>query len=240
MELTDFRVLTFDCYGTLIDWETGISESLAPLLERSGQTWSRDAVLEAHAHHESTQQGATPGMKYSDLLAVVYRRLSEEWQCYASWAECLDYGRSISNWPAFSDSVDALGRLKKRFKLVILSNVDNSSFARSNEKLGIEFDAIYSAEDIGSYKPALRNFEYMIDSLARNGYRKDDILHVAESIFHDHEPANRIGLHNCWIHRRKGNDGFGATAKPKTMPRFNFTFDSLGELADAVESEQDR
>ena len=236
MRLNNFKVLTFDCYGTLIDWETGIFEGLAPLIAKSAGPKSRDSVLEAHAFHESTQQSVTPGMKYSDLLSVVYRRLSEEWGSPASWEECLVYGRSIANWPAFPDSAESLRRLKERFELVILSNVDNASFAKSNEKLGVIFDAVFTAEDIGSYKPDLGNFEYMFNCLDRKGLKKSDILHVAESMFHDHGPANRLGLKNCWIYRRKGREGFGATARPDKMPSYEFVFDSMGEFADAVES----
>ncbi len=148
------------------------------------------------------------------------------------------YGRSVRDWPAFADSAGALQYLKKHYKLVILSNVDNESFSFSNQKLGVEFDAIYTAEDIGSYKPSLGNFEYMLKQLRTIGVKADEILHTAESLFHDHKPANQVGLASCWIYRRRNDEGFGATMNPGTMPRYDFQFTSLSELAEAHQGEQ--
>ena len=233
MRIRDFRVLSFDCYGTLIDWESGIVAGLKPLTDRLERELSRDEILESHAWHESRQQSSTPGMRYAELLAVVYRRLAEEWGKPAAWDDCVAYGKSVRNWPAFPDSAAALRHLKQHFRLVILSNVDNASFACSNEKLGVEFDAVYTAEDIGSYKPSRRNFEYMLGNLARMGFAKPDLLHVAESMFHDHAPANELGIRNCWIYRRRSMAGFGATAKPEAMPSHDFVFDGMAELAAA-------
>lgn len=237
MKLRDFKVLTFDCYGTLIDWESGMVKALEPLASRVSRPLSRDDILEAHARHESSQQVTTPTMRYRDLLAVVYKRMAEEWGVSASWAECRAYGNSIGDWPAFPDTVDALQYLKQHYKLVILSNVDNESFALSSARLKVEFDAIYTAEDIGSYKPSSRNFEYMLGKLATLKLEKTDVLHTAESLFHDHTPANQIGLASCWIHRRHAAGGFGATMIPALMPRYNFRFTSLGEMAAAHKAE---
>lgn len=232
MELTDFEALTFDCYGTLIDWETGMVNGLAPLTaRRPGLT--RDDILEAHAKAESTQQAQTPSMKYRDLLAVVYKRLAERWQIPVSHEECQTYGHSVADWPAFPDTAEALRYLKKHYKLVILSNVDNASFATSLPKLGVDFDAVYTAEDVGSYKPNDANFHYMLENIGDIGVTKDKILHVAESLFHDHGPANRHGLANCWIHRRHEVGGFGATMNPGDMPTTDMRFRSMAELAEA-------
>jgi 2-haloacid dehalogenase len=162
MKLSDFKALTFDCYGTLIDWESGMIEALKPLTSRMKKALSCDDVLQAHASHESVQQIYTPAMKYSELLAVVYKRLAEEWGLAASCDECQAYGHSVKDWPAFPDSVASLAFLKKHYKLVILSNVDNTSFAHSNQRLQVVFDAVYTAQDIGSYKPSDRNFDYMV------------------------------------------------------------------------------
>ncbi len=231
MRLTDFNVLTFDCYGTLIDWESGMFAALRPLVAKAGNL-SRDTVLQAHARHESQQQLTTPTKRYSELLAVVYKRLAEDWSVAATWDECLAYGRSVKDWPAFPDSAEALSYLKQHYKLVILSNVDNESFAFSNKKLGVAFDAIFTAEDIGSYKPSPRNFDYMLEKLAGRGIAKGDILHTAESLFHDHGPANDFGLANCWIHRRHEEGGFGATMNPGQMPKTDFRFTSMAEMAE--------
>ena len=237
MKLTEFKVLTFDCYGTLIDWESGMLAGLAPLTDRLGHELTRNEILEAHARHESSQQRQTPAKRYQELLSVVYRRLAEEWGISVSWAECVRYGRSIEEWPTFPDSAEALQYLKQHYKLVILSNVDNESFAASNRKLGVEFDAIYTAEDIGSYKPADANFEYMLAMLKSLGIEKVDILHTAESMFHDHAPANRHGLKSCWIYRRHGQAGFGATLPPGEMPRYDFRFNSLAEMVEVHKQE---
>ena len=233
MLLTDFDALTFDCYGTLIDWESGMVEALKGLTGRAARPLTRDRVLEAHARHESNQQRYTPARRYRDLLAVVYKRLAEEWGVHATHEECIAYGRSVGNWPAFADAPGALQYLKKHFKLVILSNVDNETFEASNRRLQVEFDAIYTAEDIGSYKPDLRNFHYMLEQLERRGVPRDKILHTAESMFHDHKPANEIGLKSCWIYRRHAQQGFGATMNPGEMPHVDFKFTGMAELAKA-------
>jgi 2-haloalkanoic acid dehalogenase type II len=237
MKLSQFKVLTFDCYGTLIDWESGMVQALQPLVTRVTPALARNQILEAHARHEAAQERWTPMRKYRDLLAVVYKRLAEEWGVPASWEECQAYGRSVGNWPAFPDSTEALQYLKKHYKLVILSNVDNESFALSNKKLQVVFDAILTAEDIGSYKPSDRNFQYMLEVLGARGIRKEEILHTAESLFHDHEPANRAGLTSCWIYRRHADSGFGATMAPGEMPKYQFKFTSLGEMAKAHQAE---
>ena len=237
MKLTDFKALTFDCYGTLIDWESGMIAGLKPLTDRFSPALSRDQILEAHAFHESSTQRQTPGKIYSELLAVVYKRLAEEWGITVTWQECLTYGRSVEHWPAFEDSVDALRYLKRYYRLVILSNVDNASFAHSNKKLQVDFDAVYTAEDIGSYKPSPRNFDYMLENLDRLGIQKNQILHTAESMFHDHGPANQFGLANCWIYRRHEQEGFGATMNPGETPTYDMVFDSMAALVKAHQEE---
>ncbi len=231
MKLTDFKALTFDVYGTLIDWETGMVNGLKPLTDKVGGL-TRDTILEAHAFHESTTQRWTPAKTYSQLLATVYKRLAEEWQVPVTWDECLTYGASVKDWPAFEDSVEALAYLRQHYKLVVLSNVDNASFAHSNEKLGRPFHMVYTAEDVGSYKPAPRNFDYMLDNMDRLGIQKHEILHTAESMFHDHAPANAFGLANCWIYRRHDKEGFGATMNPGEMPAYDMVFNSMAALVE--------
>lgn len=171
------------------------------------------------------------------MLAIIYKRPAEEWEIPTSWEECVRYGESVKDWPAFPDTADALCYLKQYYKLVILSNVDNQSFAASNKRLGVDFDAIYTAEDIGSYKPSAANFEYMLAMLKTRGYHKADILHTAESMFHDHAPANRHGLRSCWIYRRFQQTGFGAIMAPGEMSHFDFRFNSMAEMAQAHKQE---
>lgn len=233
MKLTDFKALTFDCYGTLIDWESGMVAALEPLTSRVPQPLTRDQILEAHARHESGQQAQTPWKLYPEILSLVYKRLAEEWGVPASWDECEQYGQSVKDWPAFVDSAESLQYLKQHYKLIILSNVDNRSFAASNAKLGVTFDAIYTAQDIGTYKPKDNNFEYMLRHLKTMGIEPSDILHTAESLFHDHVPGKRNGLANCWIYRRHAQEGFGATMNPGQLPPIDFKFTSMAALVEA-------
>jgi putative hydrolase of the HAD superfamily len=233
MLLTDFKALTFDCYGTLIDWESGMIEALRSLTSRVNGKLERNQILEAHARHESRQQLQTPAKRYNELLAIVYKRLAEEWGVSVSLDDCEVYGNSVRAWPTFTDSPSALQYLKKYYKLIVLSNVDNRSFSFSNQKLQVEFDAIYTAEDIGSYKPDDRNFTYMLEHVRTLGLAKDQLLHTAESLFHDHGPANRQGISNCWIFRRHAQQGFGATMDPGSTPRVDFTFNSMADLVKA-------
>lgn len=239
--LRAFKVLSFDCYGTLIDWESGMSAALEGLTARFEPRLPRDAILQAHAFHESAQQAQTPTKRYSDVLSTVYKRLAEQWGVPCSHEECAAYGRSIGDWPAFADAPEALRYLKGYYKLVILSNVDNASFARSNARLGVTFDAVVTAEDAGSYKPDRRNFDYMLHRLERGlggaAIEKSSILHTAESLFHDHVTANEVGLASCWINRRHAEGGFGAAKDPGQMPRVDFRFDSLGAMAEAHRAE---
>ena len=237
MKLSDFTALTFDVYGTLIEWESGMVSALKPLTDKVSRALTRDDILEAHAYYESTSQRWTPSMKYVDLLAVVYRRLAEEWAVEVSWEECQAYGLSVRQWPAFEDSLEALAYLKQHFKLVVLTNTDNLSFSGSNTRLDVCFDGVYTAEDIGSYKPADRNFEYMLETLERRGIQKSAILHTAESMFHDHAPANKHGLSNCWIYRRFNKEGFGATMNPGDMPTYDFRFNSMLDMVTAHKAE---
>ncbi len=237
MALRHYKALTFDVYGTLIDWESGMVNALKPLTDQVGTHLSRDDVLEAHAFHESSTQRWTPAKRYSELLAVVYRRLAEEWGVAVTWEACVAYGQSVRQWPAFDDSREALAYLKQHYKLIVLTNTDNQSFAGSNARLGVHFDGVYTAEDIGSYKPDERNFRYLLESLERQGIAQHEILHTAESLFHDHVPAKKHGLANCWIYRRHGKSGFGATRDPGETPSFDYRFNSMAEFVAAHKDE---
>jgi 2-haloalkanoic acid dehalogenase type II len=236
MRLSDFKALSFDCYGTLIDWEAGLSEALRPLAARAGK--SPEELLEAYGPIEHDLEEIHPGMRYSQLLEKVHERLRDDFGVDRDEGEAAALGASVGDWPAFSDSAEALAYLKGHFKLIILSNVDRASFAGSNRRLAVEFDHIFTAEDIGSYKPDLRNFEYLLENLTADGVGKGEVLHVAQSLFHDHVPANHMGVASAWIDRRHDKPGSGATKLPDPMPHYDFRFTSLGELAAAHRSEQ--
>ena len=214
MRLTDFDVLTFDCYGTLIDWESGIHAALQPLLARVGRPVPREEVLETFARHESEQEAQTPAMPYSELLAAVHARLARQWGGAPDTEEDGRFGASVPEWPAFADSAASLQYLEKYYKLVVLSNVDRASFQGSQAKLGVTFDAVYTAQDIGSYKPDPRNFTYMLARLGEKGVAPNRILHTAQSLFHDHVPASA-----AW-HPSPAPRGGGRSRRWRAPPRW--------------------
>ncbi|MFY0633284.1 MAG: haloacid dehalogenase type II [Vannielia sp.] len=234
--LRDYTALSFDVYGTLIDWESGMLTGLKPLTDQLETEISDDAVLEMHARNESFAQAQTPGRAYSDILATVYRRCAEELGLAADWEACARYGASVPDWPAFEDSAEALAYLKQHYRMIVLSNVDNRSFAGSAKRLKIDWDGVFTAEDVGSYKPNQRNFDYLLAGVARMGLNKSELLHTAESMFHDHVPGRANGLDNAWIYRRHAKQGFGATMDPGDLAETTFRFNSMKEMAEAHES----
>jgi 2-haloalkanoic acid dehalogenase type II len=235
MQLSQFKALSFDCYGTLIDWETGIVEALRPLGERAGV--SSGQLIEAYGPVEHEAEEAFPALRYSKLLEKVHQGLSRKLGVEPDDAEAAAFGASVGHWPAFPDTVEALTYLKGHFQLIILSNVDRVSFVGSNRRLGVEFDQILTAEEIGSYKPNLRNFECLLRRAGEAGIAKEELLHTAQSLFHDHVPANKMGIASAWIDRRHDKPGGGATVLPDPMPHFDFRFTSMGELAAAHRAE---
>lgn len=237
MPLRDFGVLSFDCYGTLIDWENGLLAALAPWRRREKIEASDREVLEAFAAFEARQQAETPAMLYPEILAAVMKALGSRFGGAVADADAQAFGRSIADWPAFPDSADALAYLKRHYKLVILSNVDRESFRASNARLGVEFDAIHTAQDIGSYKPSPANFAYLVARLGEQGIGPERILHTAQSLFHDHIPAKAAGLATCWIDRQRGKKGHGATTPPGGSVTPDFRYKTLGDMAAAHRGE---
>lgn len=232
MDLRQFRALTFDCYGTLIDWESGILGELRPWVASAGRTLTEDQILEAFGAEESRCEAATPAKLYPGILADTFRALGRRWEVPASDAQAAEFGRSVPRWPAFPDSAAALQYLKQHYKLVILSNVDRASFAASNKKLQVEFDRIVMAEDVGSYKPDVRNFRRLLAELDKMGVRPEQILHTAQSLFHDVVPAKSLGLKTAWINRRKGRPGAGATVVPQGDATPDIEVPSMAAFAD--------
>jgi 2-haloacid dehalogenase len=229
MKLNDFAALTFDCYGTLIDWESGMLAALRPTFAQRRSDLTDEALLEAHGRIEHDVETAHPKMLYSEILRRTYLALAKESGIVPDEAAAAAYAASIRDWPAFPDTAASLQYLKRHYKLVILSNVDRASFRGSLPKLGVEFDAVLTAEEIGSYKPDRRNFHYMITKLAEMGVPKERILHTAQSLFHDHVPAKELGLTTAWINRRHAKTGTGA-AKAVGAIKPDVTFNSLAEF----------
>ena len=236
-QISDFSTLTFDCYGTLIDWESGIWDAYQPILMKNGRTdICRGPGLMDHAALESDQQAVTPGMLYPDLLMRVHARFAERHGLATTTQMDETFGNSINAWPAFPDTADALRRLQRHYRLVILSNVNRAGFAASNTKLGVSFDAVYTAEDVGTYKPNRGNFRHMLDHLKGDfGIDQGEILHTAQSLFHDHVPATDFDLAKAWIDRQglsKGGE-WGATAVVAEQPEVDFLFPTMVAMADA-------
>ena len=236
--LLDYQALTFDCYGTLVDWESGIWDALQPLLLAGDAEIPRSTALAEFGRLETVQERETPGLRYPEILARVHHDLAGSLGVITTDALDRAFGASVPSWPAFADSAGALSDLSGRYRLVVLSNVDRESFAASNRRLGVDFDAIYTAEDIGSYKPDPANFDYMLRHLeADHGIQPDAILHVAQSLFHDHAPAKATGLDTVWIDRQRLSAGgeWGATAPVEEPPTPDHVFFSMADLARAIE-----
>ncbi len=227
------RVLSFDCYGTLIDWETGLLRAFAPWRERTGVAAADEELLAAFGRAESRREQASPGAPYPRILESVLEDLSGAFGAPALPAECRAFGASVGDWPPFPDSGPALTRLGERFRLVILSNVDRASFQRSEAALGLRFDAVYTAEEIGSYKPDPANFRYLLEAEAREGFAAGDLLHVAQSLYHDHGPAKALGLRTAWVDRR-GARGGGAAPEPTGAVEPDLVVPDLASLADRL------
>ncbi|MGE0191517.1 MAG: haloacid dehalogenase type II [Planctomycetota bacterium] len=234
------RALSFDCYGTLIDWETGLERALAPLAARAKDDLPAQEILGRFASEEHRIQQLHPTLPYDRVLAETHRALSHAWEAPATDADHEAFAASLGTWPPFPDSRAALARLGRRFHLAILSNVTRDGIAASVSLLGMRFDTILTAEDIGSYKPDPRNFEALLRHLDRHhGIQPHELLHVAQSQFHDIVPASRLGLSTAWIDRQNLAEGgsFGATKALTALARPTWRFRSLVELADAVDAE---
>ena len=235
LDLTTYQALSFDCYGTLIDWETGIAAVLGPWAREQGLEVSDEDLLLAYGDHEAAVQRETPTSLYPEVLGTAFRRTGESLGSSVSdeWAQRL--GDSVPDWPPFPDSADALARLRHHYRLIVVSNVHRDGFAGSNRWLRGDFAAVITAEDVGAYKPADNHFRALDRTLSELGVQRSELLHVAQSLFHDHVPAKREGLSSVWINRRHDRAGWGATPEPTDEWSFDLEFHSMGDFADAVD-----
>jgi 2-haloalkanoic acid dehalogenase type II len=229
VKITDFEALSFDCYGTLIDWEAGIGSVLRDWADRRGLEITTEDLLVAYAGQEAEAARNHPTDPYPSILSRAMRALGKQLDAEVSFDDSHALATSVPNWPAFPDSAEALQRLAKHFKLIIVSNIDNESFAASNEKLDVTFDAVITAEDVGSYKPAPAHFDSLDHRVDTMGIPRDKLLHVAQSLFHDHVPAKGRGMTTVWINRRHADPGWGATPNPQADVTPNWTFTSMVE-----------
>lgn len=240
---TSIKALSFDIFGTLIDWESGIydaarASAVGPYLP------SRAETLNGIDDHDVKVQAEHPTMLQSDIIAEGFRRYVQDLGLVAAGklsqadvdAASKEYGAKIGQYPAFEDTVKAIQTLGKRFKLIPLSNVDRASFSQTLEGplKGCNFDAIYTAQDIGSYKPDLKNFHYLLEHVKSDfGVEKDEFVHVAQSLFHDHRPAKQMEIQSVWVDR-KGHIGEKAHGGSGEFG-YQLRVETLKELADIVE-----
>jgi 2-haloacid dehalogenase len=220
-----FEAMTFDCYGTLIDWETGLLAALRSIVANHGGEPGDEALLERFAHHESALE-AGPYLTYREVLAGSLRGIAADLGFEPTDEEVAAFAGSVGDWPAFPDSPAALTTLKQRFRLGVITNCDDDLFARSNERLQVEFDWIVTAQQARGYKPGPRPFELAAE---RIDVPLERVLHVAQSLFHDHVPAKAAGRTTVWVDRRQGREG-GATLPGEAEP--DLTVPDMRTLAD--------
>lgn len=250
-DLTGFKALSFDCYGTLIDWESGLAASLSPILAQLPPThpWTiRPSLAVEHFNHHSEHLWATqPFLPYDKNLIQSFLLLaSEAGITLPPTINPEEIGSAPGRWTAFPDSVEALKKLGKHYKLIILSNVNNSNIKHTVEDNlpGTRFDAVYTAQEIGSYKPSLNNFRYLFEHAKEElgvDWERGELLHVARGLTADHVPAKQVGLRSCWISRggdKKEGYGVGGNLEELRMEGklgFEWQFGTLGEFAEEVE-----
>jgi 2-haloacid dehalogenase len=232
MKLTDFDALSFDCYGTLIDWEAGLSAVLVPWARERGLTLTAEQLLTEYSGMEAAVETEVPARLYPDVLARSMQLLGAKLNAEVTSEDANRLATSVPDWPAFEDSRDALLALSKRYDLIIVSNVHRAGFEASSTKLGASFAAVITAQDVGSYKPAQQHFNALAEVAARLGIAPGRLLHVAQSLFHDHVPAKQAGLPTVWINRRHDRPGWGATPEPPAPVTPDWEFLSMAAFAD--------
>jgi len=226
MALESIRLITFDCYGTLIDWENGMLAALRPLLSRYDRSVSDSQILELYGEIEAELE-AGPYLPYRQVLAQAAREIGRRVETEISAEEGSAFAESLTRWKPFLDTVSALQSLGRRFRLGIISNVDDDLFAETRKKLApVEFDFVVTAQQMRSYKPSHRNFE---EAIRRSGLSKDEVLHAGQSLYHDIAPANALGIQNVWVNRPSIRPGSGAARPGIATP--SYEVHSLAELS---------
>jgi 2-haloacid dehalogenase len=237
MRIGSFRVLTFDCYGTLVDWEAGILGVLGPWAASAGLRVDDAKLLAAFGEAESEAEHARPGAAYPEILRATHAGIARRLGASEDAATADALGRSVGDWPVFADTPDALRRLQRQHKLMVVSNVDRASFSRTHPKLGVSMDAVVTAEEVGAYKPDLRMFRRALEVAAQWGAGPGEVLHVGQSLYHDHAPAKKLGLATVWVRRASVAGKLGATRDPGEVVQPDLVVSSMRELADLEERE---
>lgn len=235
MRISGFQAFTFDCYGTLIDWETGILTAIRSWTDAKGIETSDESLLTSFGQHERAFEEIRPALLYPDVLKRVFQEIVRELGRHATDRDAHEFAQSIATWPPFPDSAKTLAYLRERAMVVVVSNVDRTSFTHSSKLLGNPFHSVITAEDVRSYKPAPPHFGRAVSLFSKHGIKPDKVLHVAQSHYHDIEPAHAVGFATCWIDRRNRRNG-GATPPNTANP--DFTLPDLASLADLLRAEK--
>jgi putative hydrolase of the HAD superfamily len=238
MRLRDFNTLTFDVVGTLIDFETGILEWFRPALRRYGATQTDEEILTAFAAVEDDYQRKAPEKTFTQMLPLIYRGMTSKWGIEPREEVAQEFGDSIRSWPPFPDTVEALKEIGTRYRLVAVTNADAWALGHMSAAIGDLFEERITCDEVGVNKPSPRVFEYVLEKLAPAGVHKRDVLHTAQSQYHDIVPASELGFATMWIERRRAKGGFGATPRPeqKVTPTFHAT--SMADFVRQVREEQ--
>ncbi len=227
-----FRAVTFDCYGTLIDWDSGAGAVLGRWAAGAGITLDLDSLLGDFADAQARNEAMRPFRPYRTVLHDAFIEIGRAHGAPPSEELARSFAASVGSWPAFPDTVAALARLKADHLLGVVSNVDDVSFARTSSLLGGLIDEVVSADRAQSYKPGLAHFEIMLARLAERGIGRDDILHVAQSCFHDIGPARQMGIASMLVDRRAGLPGRGITMPSDAEPDFRVV--SMAQAAELI------
>jgi 2-haloacid dehalogenase len=228
MDFKRYKALTFDCYGTLIDWEAGIADLIRPWQAQIMPPIPTDLILSAFALMQAKHQQVQPALLYPEVLKRSWRDVEETFGWEHNAARADSFAASVGDWPPFLDTVESLRYLSRYYRLAILSNVDNASLTYTMTRLEVPFALTVTAEDVGAYKPNLAHFQTALARLASQGIARDEVLHVAQSKHHDIKPASDLGLACVWVDRRHGKNGSGATIVANAEP--DLTITSLAEL----------
>ena len=238
MKFSDFDTLTFDVVGTLIDFETGILDWFRPTLKRYGVSKTDEEVLTAFAAVEDRYQRETPEKPFTEMLPLIYRGMTSDWDIGFREEDAESFRDSIRSWPPFPDTVEALGELGTRYRLVAVTNADAWALGHMSANMGDPFQESITCDEVGTNKPSPEVFEYVLEKLAPRGVQKRDVLHTAQSQYHDIAPATGMGFATVWIERRHGKNGFGATPKPERIATPTFHATSMADFVRQVREEQ--
>ena len=237
MRLRDFNTLTFDVVGTLVDFESGILGWFRPTLARHGVSKTDEGILTAFAALEDKYQRETPEKPFTEMLPLICRDMASGWGVEFSDEDAESFRDSIRSWPPFPDTVEALGELGRRYRLVAVTNADAWALGHMSANMGDPFQERVTCDEVGVNKPSPRVFEYVLEKLAPAGVEKKDILHTAQSQYHDIVPASALGFATMWIERRQSKGGFGATPGPEQIVTPTFHAASMADFVQQVREE---